>query len=103
MRELFAQASPSNILGGALCSAGKSFKHPPEGCRGRGGCLLSNSDNHINHMKPYSGEIAATNEEEKTDRQEAGRQQGQLWKQEVFLDILVKCTFSLKGVFVQSF
>ena len=65
--------------------------------------MLSDSDNHINHMKPFSGEIAATDEEEKTNWQEARRQQGQLWKQEVFLDILVKCTFSLKGVFVQSF
>ena len=73
MRELFAQASPSNILGGALCSAGKSFKHPPEGCRGRGGCLLSDSDNHINHLKPFLGEIAATVEEEKTNGQEARR------------------------------
>ena len=69
MRELFAQASPSNILEGALSSAGKSFKHLPEGCRGRGGCLLS--DNHINHMNQFSGEIAATDEEEKTNWKEA--------------------------------
>ena len=73
MRELFAQASPSNILEGALCSAGKSFKHPPEGCRGRGGCLLSDSDNNINHMNQFSGEIAATDEEEKTNWKEARR------------------------------